>query len=408
MALILTLTLTLMLRDNADSSSFVYRWNADRSMNTSLLFALPSGFECVRTRFATATPFDICVWGAGDDGVVSSQLRRTGVWEPEKAAQFARAMALCVADDRPSPVVLDVGANVGVFTLLAAALGASTVFAFEPIPAHVALIAESVRRNRFERAVRLVAAGASDRTARVDILMNLANRGGSSFLPEKLVLENATEVRAVQCNVTTIDSLVHQRVDVMKIDVEGFESCVVEGATRLFARHGVCFVFLEFWLSLRPCARDVIDYLLGLGYEAHASFADFERGGVALTREVIVAMARGSVVSVEPVVELMLWKPGCSRRPASRAPATLPPDLLAHMRAMAHERLVRIEVDDVKHDIVGGRNSDGTFVNKTMSELSLDEVTLLLRFRQDGRKQQANNDLVIDGHMVQPNIVNVG
>jgi hypothetical protein len=35
-----------------------------------------------------------------------------------------------------------------------------------------------------------------------------------------------------------------------------------------------------------------------------------------------------------------------ARRPA---PATLPPDVLAHVRAMARERLVRIEVDDVKH-----------------------------------------------------------
>jgi FkbM family methyltransferase len=260
------LTVLRRVDDTASPMSFVYNWTAVNA-SSDPLFALPRDFECVHARFSRA--FDICVWGAADDGVVSSELRRTGVWEAEKVAQFGRAMALCAADGADRPLVaLDVGANVGVFTLFAAALGASTVFAFEPIPAHVALIAESVRRNRFERAVRLVAAGASDRVARVDILMNLANRGGSSFLPEKLALEKAKEVRAVQCNVTTIDSVVRQRVDVMKIDVEGFESCVVEGATQLFERHTVCFVFLEFWLSLRPCARDVIDYLLGLGFEA--------------------------------------------------------------------------------------------------------------------------------------------
>jgi FkbM family methyltransferase len=376
---------------SSSSPRFIVNWN-DSSLFNHDLFQLPLDFECILTKYAN--PFQICVWSRHDDLVVSSVLAKTGLWERDRVNEFVRAMKLF---DRS--VVLDVGANLGVFTLAAAVAGASSAIAFEPIPAHVALIAESLRRNRNTiepSRVRLVAAGASNRTGGARILMNMSNRGGSSFLAEKLKIEGAHDARAVDCNVTTIDSVVRERVHVMKIDVEGFESCVIDGARQLFERHGVCFLFLEFWFTLRPCgARSVVDYLFELGYEAYRSFDEFEQGRSALDSGMIKAMSMAPLA----VLDLLFWKVGCSPRPPPLV-VTLAPDIVQHVAAMANKlRLVSIVAIDVERDIVSGRNAANELVHKSQAELTVNEVELFMRFR---KQLLRNNDhLMTDAQLLQ-------
>ena len=42
-----------------------------------------------------------------------------------------------------------------------------------------------------------------------------------------------------------VATVIKQRVHVMKIDVESFESCVIAGGRELFHKHGVAVIFLE-------------------------------------------------------------------------------------------------------------------------------------------------------------------
>lgn len=337
-------------------------------------------------------PFDICVWSRFDDVVISSQLMVLGHWEPQRVRDMIRAMRLFA-----QPVVLDVGANLGIFTLATAVAGASRVFAFEPIPAHVALIAASLRRNAIDsNRVRLVAAGASNRTGGARMLMNTSNRGGSSFLAAKHRIEGAKDVRAIDCNVTTIDSVVRERVHVMKVDVEGFESCVIDGAKQLIERHGVCFLFLEYWFTLRPCgARNatVAEDLFALGFEAYRSFDDFAQGLGALDNGMINAMSNTAL----PVLDLLFWKPGCSPRPPPMV-VTLAPGIVQHLDAMVHKfRIVSVVKFNAELDLVFGRNAASELVSKSTFELTADEVDLFLQFK----RQHSNDQLMPDAQILQ-------
>ena len=142
---------------------------------------------------------------------------------------------LCKAGD----TVIDVGANLGSWTLGAAlAVGpAGRVIAVEPVP-HVAEgLARSVEINRF-RWVTVLRNACSDRIGEIAFSVERDNTVGSrsGLMPsdEKRTFQHIT-VPAV-----TLDSVVAaqqlSRVDVIKIDVEGFEEAVLKGATETLGR----------------------------------------------------------------------------------------------------------------------------------------------------------------------------
>ena len=68
-------------------------------------------------------------------------------------------------------------------------------------------------------------------------------------------------------NLTTLDSIVRQPVDVIKIDVEGNEMLVAKGSERLFGRHQARlphFITSEFaptWIHAKDNATDPLDYV---------------------------------------------------------------------------------------------------------------------------------------------------
>jgi FkbM family methyltransferase len=136
---------------------------------------------------------------------------------------------------------VDVGANVGYFSLLAAGLvgGEGSVYAFEPNTNLHADFMRSVRANSFEDRVRLseVAVSNADLDA-VDFYVSLAeaNTGLSTLTPHEghLASGSLSLTNKVTVPARRLDSWVKEsgvtRIDVLKIDVEGAEELVLEGA----------------------------------------------------------------------------------------------------------------------------------------------------------------------------------
>ncbi len=142
--------------------------------------------------------------------------------EPRSRAWFAV---------RPGEVVVDVGAHIGLYTLLAAKAGAS-VLAIEPDPENRALLEANVERNRL-RDVQVVPVAVSDRSGMVALRRpGGPNRGTTSLvLPAEGVLVASS--RDVQVRREPLDRIVGQcgldRVDWLKVDVEGHEIAALEG-----------------------------------------------------------------------------------------------------------------------------------------------------------------------------------
>jgi FkbM family methyltransferase len=128
---------------------------------------------------------------------------------------------------RPDDRFIDVGANAGSYTVLAAgAVGASTI-AIEPIPATFERLLDNVHVNRLTDRVTCLNCGAGARPAA------LRFTAGSDTMNH--AVSNAGEEQdSIVVPVRTLDEIVPlDRLAFLKIDVEGFETAVLDGAGSL-------------------------------------------------------------------------------------------------------------------------------------------------------------------------------
>jgi FkbM family methyltransferase len=169
-------------------------------------------------------------------------------------------------------VVIDVGANVGFFTLkFARWVGAGgRVLAVEPAPANVEHLRHALAVAALSGNTEVICAAASDHIGAAHLELNPFHPGDHKLASSGLIV-----------SVTTLDAEVEARaltrVDLIKIDVQGAESMVLAGAQATLARwHPVLFVEIDD-LNLRrygSSARQLLDALLAQGYHAHRLEAD--------------------------------------------------------------------------------------------------------------------------------------
>jgi FkbM family methyltransferase len=203
----------------------------------------------------------------------------------EEIAQFladgghfeSREVEFLVAFAEPGTVVLDVGANIGAFTapLARAVAPGGTVHAFEPV---------APSRRRLERTLELnalrnvivspLAVGAT--TAEVDIVSYGAGfESWASTVPRRIEVGTRVvePVGRTTVEATTLDAYCEERgierAGIAKIDVEGGEPAVIDGAEGLLSSSAIDLLLFELSDNtlpdgLRP--HDVIDRVTQHGY----------------------------------------------------------------------------------------------------------------------------------------------
>jgi len=135
--------------------------------------------------------------------------------------QDRRGRDTILSELAPGHVFVDIGANCGAYTLFAARLVSDTgrVIAIEPMPEMIARLRFNLRANGFAN-VQVFETAVGARAGNITLHVDEARRGHSSLLP----LEGAIKTTVP---VTTLHTLVTQaridRIDAMKIDIEGYE-----------------------------------------------------------------------------------------------------------------------------------------------------------------------------------------
>lgn len=133
-------------------------------------------------------------------------------------------------------VAIDIGANVGTYTLQMSKLVGPTgrVFAFEPTSETFELLTSNVQRSP-NRNVSLFNTAVSAEAAFADLSVRFEERGYSAYYKARIVPAASVSTRSVFC--CPIDSFaIPRRVALLKIDVEGHEVEVVKGMLRLLER----------------------------------------------------------------------------------------------------------------------------------------------------------------------------
>ena len=165
-------------------------------------------------------------------------------------------------------IFMDIGANIGLHSLFAASLlkrhgGKGIVYAFEPVPKLRDQLLRSFSSNGFDNAqIFDYAVGNENKTS--TIFHNMGNMGASSLIPS---FEGSVGT-SIQIKRLDDEFGAGARVDFIKIDVEGFESQVIDGAKSLIsAQKPVLVIEFSFGTpdsSLLHHRRLILQYLLSI------------------------------------------------------------------------------------------------------------------------------------------------
>ncbi len=141
---------------------------------------------------------------------------------------------------KPGDIFFDVGANMGLFTVLAAKKVAPTgkVYSFEPVAEVRKRLLFNVRLNHLQRFITANAFALSDDNQSLSI--RICEEGFSAFSSlGQPIASGISGYRVEQVECVTLDHFFENekinRLDLMKIDVEGWESRVLKGAERVLS-----------------------------------------------------------------------------------------------------------------------------------------------------------------------------
>jgi len=137
---------------------------------------------------------------------------------------------------RNSNLILDIGANTGIYTLIACAANSTArVIAFEPVAAVYDRLKSNIKINRFENRCEARNEAASDLVGTTNLFVP------PGLIPDQATLDTSGAEdpghHTVEISTTTVDSVCHNRnVDLVKIDVEGLEYRVLRGMQQVLIR----------------------------------------------------------------------------------------------------------------------------------------------------------------------------
>jgi FkbM family methyltransferase len=201
------------------------------------------------------------------DAAIGTAIVR-GNYEPELVAALPGFI-------RPGTLALDIGANVGLFTILLADLVGERgrVIAFEPIAELATLVERSIAENGFGDRVTLARAAVGNRSGSVKIhsTENARNKGAAYLVTGVGGEGPANDNRDVP--LVALDSYpMPSPVGFIKIDIEGAEPLFVQGAAELLKRDHPVILSEVHPIQLDRVAGTTaaayVDSIRGLGYEA--------------------------------------------------------------------------------------------------------------------------------------------
>jgi FkbM family methyltransferase len=203
----------------------------------------PRNFDCVPLP-SEPSP-SICVHDITEDVHISLSIKQGKLWEQDIMAVYRELLSR----DRQLGVI-DIGANIGQYSLFAAAMGHSVV-SVEARKLHIEMLAEASQISHLENKLLLVHNAVSDRRTTVTLQLSRDNQGATKVIEANL----SQFCRYKYCKTphNTIQSIIMDDLipviafsrAILKIDIEGFELKAISGTRRLFEKLFIPYVLME-------------------------------------------------------------------------------------------------------------------------------------------------------------------
>ena len=178
-----------------------------------------------------------------------------------------------IAEFQPNDVLVDVGANVGMYSVWAAATRKTKVFAFEPESQNYALLNRNIMANKLQDRIKAYCMGLSDQQGLTDLHIADLRAGGSNHAVAEALNYKHEPLEAVfqqGCVAFRLDDLVESKAipvpNHIKIDVDGIEPKVVAGAANVLKNPALRSLLIETNLNLDD-HRQMVQDLTNLGFK---------------------------------------------------------------------------------------------------------------------------------------------
>jgi FkbM family methyltransferase len=230
----------------------------------------------------TAVGYLLC---SDSDHALLASLIDVGELEPGTRVLIERFL-------RPGDVFVDVGANVGMISLAAARTmqGQGKIFAFEPFAPTRELLEKTVWLNGFSTIFECIGAAVADKPGETRLYLG-GTSGHHSLFP--LEANPRTAGSAVDVKVVTLDQALPrgQSVTLLKIDAEGAELDVINGAHSILAANADIGLIVEFGVSHLKHVGHSVENWLSLFAEMEFEYRVIHPDSGALSRSDAAALS---------------------------------------------------------------------------------------------------------------------
>ena len=190
------------------------------------------------------------------DEIMAPQLVVYRQWEPDLSS-------FIISSVTSDTVFVDIGANFGYFTCLAASKigsnGTGRVISVEPNPAMQRLLRKNVRINWSLGPIEIHNCAIADRTGFVEFVVPNGRAANASVVASPAAQDDGRFIVPSQ----SLDELLKgAKVDLIKVDVEGFETAVLRGANNTLRKSAEVQIVLEWSLAQMQTAGFVAEDLM--------------------------------------------------------------------------------------------------------------------------------------------------
>ncbi len=178
---------------------------------------------------------------------------------------------------KPNTIIFDIGANIGLYSLVAAKClkGSASIYAFEPSNNTYNVLLKNIELNGFQNSIRAEKIALSEKSGfgliEIDESIKKKYEFGDAFMFVKTVEEECTNT----VRVFTIDEYICynqiEQVDLIKIDIEGAELLCLKGGDKLLKSKNKPVILFE--CAEQTCERfnynkiDLLLFLASYGYK---------------------------------------------------------------------------------------------------------------------------------------------
>lgn len=186
------------------------------------------------------------------DEVVSQELIQSRKWEEYETELFKKNI-------KKGDTILDIGAHIGYYTLLAARLvgDKGKVYAFEPAPRNFELLKKNIKENGYSNVV-LINKAVADMDGESKLFLNNENTG------DHRIYNPQDQRKFIKIQTVMLDSFFKNKstkVDFIKIDVQGSEVRAFKGAVSLIKENRNIKILTEFWpKGLKLSGSSALEY----------------------------------------------------------------------------------------------------------------------------------------------------